>query len=109
LRLATVYWFLLAFHIDATAWTVLAVVAAQMMASLVPLLPGNAGAQQAALVVALSGTSSAATVVGFGIGMQAATGLADILLGMLAVGLVTPGAEIRAAVTGRRRARLARA
>jgi uncharacterized membrane protein YbhN (UPF0104 family) len=107
LRLATVYWFLVAFHMDATPWTVLAVVAAQMMASLVPILPGNAGAQQAALVVALSGTASAATVVGFGIGMQAATGFADILLGMLAVGLVAPASDIRAAVAGRRRARLA--
>ena len=50
-RLATVDFFLVAFHIPATAWTVLLVVAAQVAASLVPLLPGNAGAQQAALVV----------------------------------------------------------
>jgi uncharacterized membrane protein YbhN (UPF0104 family) len=109
LRLATVYWFLRAFHIDATPWTVLIVVAAQMAAALVPLLPGNAGTQQAALVVGLSGTASAATVIGFGVGMQAATGIADVLLGALAVALVAPAGEIRAALAVRRRARLARA
>jgi uncharacterized membrane protein YbhN (UPF0104 family) len=107
LRLATVYWFLVAFHIGATPWTVLVVVAAQMTAALVPVLPGNAGAQQAALVVGLSGSASAATVLGFGVGMQAATGLADLLLGTLAVALVASRAEIRAALG--RRPRLARA
>jgi uncharacterized membrane protein YbhN (UPF0104 family) len=105
LRLATVYWFLVAFHVEATPWTVLLVVAAQMTASLIPLLPGNAGAQQAALVVGLSGTASAATVVGFGVGMQAATGISDLMLGTFAVALVASRAEIRAALA--RRPRLA--
>jgi uncharacterized membrane protein YbhN (UPF0104 family) len=108
LRLATVYWFLVAFHIPATPWTVLLVVAAQMTAALVPLLPGNAGAQQAAMVVALAGWASAASVVAFGIGMQAATGIADVGLGALAVALVAPASEVRAILAGRRR-RLARA
>jgi uncharacterized membrane protein YbhN (UPF0104 family) len=107
LRLATIYWFLVAFHIEATPWTVLVVVAAQMTASLIPLLPGNAGAQQAALVVGLSGTAGAATVVGFGVGMQAATGISDLLLGTFAVALVASRAEMRAALA--RRPRLARA
>ena len=40
-RLAAVYFFLVAFHLPATAWTVLLVVAAQVAASLVPLLPGQ--------------------------------------------------------------------
>jgi uncharacterized membrane protein YbhN (UPF0104 family) len=109
LRLATVYWFLVAFHVAATPWNVLLVIAAQVAGSLLPLLPGNAGAQQAALVVALSGSASAGSVVAFGVGMQAATAIADILLGAIAVGLVAPAAEVRATLAGRRRRRLARA
>ncbi len=106
-RLATVYFFLVAFHIPATAWTVLLVVAAQVAASLVPLLPGNAGAQQAALVVGLAGYATAASVVALGVGMQAATSVIDLLLGALAVGLVTSRDELRRLVRGQRRRRLA--
>jgi uncharacterized membrane protein YbhN (UPF0104 family) len=107
LRLATVYWFLVAFHIPATAWTVLLVVAAQVAGSLIPLLPGNAGAQQAALVVALAGAASTGDVIAFGVGMQAATGIADILVGALAVGLIAKGTEVRSAFASRRADRLA--
>jgi uncharacterized membrane protein YbhN (UPF0104 family) len=107
-RLATVYFFLVAFHIPANAWTVLLVVAAQAAASLVPLLPGNAGAQQAALVVGLAGYATAASVVALGIGMQAATSVIDLLLGGLAVGLIRwEGDELRRLRGGRRRGRLA--
>jgi len=106
-RLATVYFFLVAFHIPATAWTVLLVVAAQVAASLVPLLPGNAGAQQAALVVGLAGYATAASVVALGVGMQAATSVIDLVLGGVAVGLVTSRDELRRLLSGQRRRRLA--
>jgi hypothetical protein len=84
---------------------VLLVVAAQVAASLIPLLPGNAGAQQAALVVGLAGYATAASVVALGVGMQAATGLVDLVLGGLAVGLVTTTGELRTLVRGRQAAR----
>jgi uncharacterized membrane protein YbhN (UPF0104 family) len=107
-RLATVYFFLVAFHIPATAWTVLLVVAAQVAASLVPLLPGNAGAQQAALVVGLAGYATAASVVALGVGMQAATSVIDLLLGGLAVPLIRwESNELRRLLRGPRRSRLA--
>ena len=60
LRLGSVYAFLVAFHVPAAPWTALAVVAAQNVAASVPLLPGNAGTQQAAIGVALAGSASAA-------------------------------------------------
>lgn len=105
LRLGSVYFFLVAFHVPGTAWTVLLVVAAQAAASLIPLLPGNAGAQQAALVVSLAGYATAASVVALGIGMQAATGIVDLVLGGLAVWLVANTGEVRALLRGRRPAR----
>jgi uncharacterized membrane protein YbhN (UPF0104 family) len=104
-RLGSIYFFLVAFHVPGTAWTVLLVVAAQVAASLIPLLPGNAGAQQAALVVGLAGYATAASVVALGVGMQAATGLVDLVLGGLAVGLVTTTGELRTLVRGRQAAR----
>jgi glycosyltransferase 2 family protein len=105
LRLGSVYFFLVAFHVPGTAWTVLLVVAAQAAASLIPLLPGNAGAQQAALVVGLAGYATAASVVALGIGMQAATGIVDLVLGGLAVGLVANTGDLRALLRGRQAAR----
>lgn len=105
LRLGSVYFFLVAFHVPGTAWTVLLVVAAQAAASLIPLLPGNAGAQQAALVVSLAGYATAASVVALGIGMQAATGIVDLVLGGLAVWLVANTGDLRALLRGRRAAR----
>jgi uncharacterized membrane protein YbhN (UPF0104 family) len=80
LRLASVYWFLVAFHVPASLGAALLVVAVQLLAAVVPMTPGGAGSQQALLVVALS-ASAAATVLGFGIGMQAATVLCDLVLG----------------------------
>ena len=85
----------------------LIVVAAQVVASLLPLLPGNAGTTQAALVVGLAGYATAASVVALGVGMQAATSVVDLLLGGLAVGLVTSRDELRRLLGGQRRSRLA--
>jgi uncharacterized membrane protein YbhN (UPF0104 family) len=103
LRIATVYVFLLAFDLPATLWMALVVIAAQNVAAAVPFSPGNAGLQQAAFAVVLTGTASAATVLGFGIGMQAATVLADLSVGAAAVALVAGGADVRAALSTLRR------
>jgi uncharacterized membrane protein YbhN (UPF0104 family) len=80
LRVASVYWFLVAFHVPATLAAALLVVAVQLVVATVPVTPGGAGPQQAILVLALS-ASAAATVLGFGIGMQAATVMSDLVLG----------------------------
>jgi uncharacterized membrane protein YbhN (UPF0104 family) len=99
LRLACVYAFLVAFGLPASLWTVLVVVAAQSVAAAVPLLPGNAGTQQAALAVALAGSATAAGVLAFGFGMQAATSVADLLLGIGAVALVARRGDVGRALS----------
>lgn len=108
LRVACVLVFLLAFHVHATIWTALIVIGAQSVAGVLPVLPGNAGTQQAAFAVALAGTAGTATVLGFGVGMQAATLLADVVAGVAAVGLVAGRADLRAALSTMRRPRLPR-
>jgi Lysylphosphatidylglycerol synthase TM region len=87
LRVGSVYWFLRAFHIHASLGAALVVIAVQLVAAAFPA-PGGAGSQQALLVGALS-ASAAATVLGFGIGMQAATIVADLLLGSASLIAVT--------------------
>ena len=99
LRIACVLVFLLAFHVPATIWTALVVIGAQSVAGALPVVPGNAGTQQAAFAVVLAGTAGAATVLGFGVGMQAATALADVVAGVGAVALVAGGADLRAALS----------
>ena len=108
LRLGAVYTFLLAFHIPAAPWSALVVVAAQSVAASVPLLPGNAGTQQATIGVALAGSASATALLGFGVGMQAATTIADLVLGAAALLLVAERGDLERAhatlrLTGRAR------
>jgi uncharacterized membrane protein YbhN (UPF0104 family) len=98
LRFASVYLFLVAFHVPATLWATILVVAAQHVAALIPLMPGNAGTQQAAIVAALAGTAAAAPALAFGIGMQAATTLVDVLVGATAIAFVAGGPELRRAM-----------
>jgi uncharacterized membrane protein YbhN (UPF0104 family) len=108
LRLGSVYAFLLAFHVPAAPWTALVVVAAQNVAGSVPLLPGNAGTQQAAIGVALAGTASAAALLGFGVGMQASTAAADLVLGAVAVGFVATREDLHGALATLRPGRRSR-
>jgi len=103
LRFAAVYFFLLAFHVGGGLWVVLLVVAAQNLAGLLPLAPGSAGTQQAALALALAGTVGTGAIVGFGVGMQGATTLADVAVGVLAVALVSSWSDVRTALRPSRR------
>ena len=80
LRVASTYWFLVAFHVAASLHAVLLVIAVQLVAGPAPLTPGGAGSQQAILVAALS-PATAPTVLGFGIGTQVSILLADLVLG----------------------------
>ncbi|MCB0873103.1 MAG: flippase-like domain-containing protein [Actinobacteria bacterium] len=92
LRSASIAAFLMAFGLSAAPATVAAVIAAQSTAALLPLLPGNAGTQQAAIGFALVGVATATEAVAFGVGMQAATIVADLAIGAAALPLVATGA-----------------
>ncbi|HEY1516695.1 MAG TPA: lysylphosphatidylglycerol synthase transmembrane domain-containing protein [Solirubrobacteraceae bacterium] len=88
LRVASTYWFLVAFHVPASLHAALLVIAVQLVAGAVPLTPGGAGSQQAILIAALSPTTTS-TVLGFGIGTQVTTMLADLVLGGASLILMT--------------------
>ena len=105
-RLATVYWFLIAFHLNPSIWAVLLVVATQSAVSVLPISPGNAGTQQAAFMVVLASSGSMAAVLGFGVGMQAALVIVDLAIGCVALSAVARrvklGGALRALEPARR-------
>jgi uncharacterized membrane protein YbhN (UPF0104 family) len=87
-RIAGVYFFLAAFHIDTTFRTVVAVLVVQGLSTSLPFTPGGLGAQQAVLVFALAGTASRSAVLSFSVGMQLVTILVNLLLGFGAIALM---------------------
>jgi uncharacterized membrane protein YbhN (UPF0104 family) len=87
-RFATVYFFLRAFHIDATLETALAVIVVQSLATLLPVTPGGVGPQQALLVYVLRGSAPAGAVISFSIGMHVVVTLANVVVGFVAIGLM---------------------
>jgi uncharacterized membrane protein YbhN (UPF0104 family) len=87
-RIASVYFFMRAFHIPATFETVLAVLVVGGLATTMPFTPGGAGTQQAALVFALAGTASSSAVLSFSVGMQLATVIVNVAIGFGAIVLM---------------------
>ena len=87
-RVAAVYFFLAAFHIDTTFRTVIAVLVVQGLSTSLPFTPGGLGAQQAVLVFALAGTASRSAVLSFSVGMQLVTIVVNLVLGFAALALM---------------------
>ena len=87
-RLATVYFFLLAFGLAPTANHVFIVQVVQSVSSALPLTPGGAGTEQALLVFALAGKVSTSSLVAFSVGMQAVLLLFNVVLGFAAIALM---------------------
>src|SRR3954452_5938934 len=79
------YWFFLeAFHIGGSFQNVLLVMSVQTVATLLPLTPGGAGAQQALLVATLVGPGPIA-VLTYSVGQQIAVAAWTVVLGALAL------------------------
>ncbi len=87
-RVASVFFFLRAFHIPATFETVLAVLVVGGLATTLPFTPGGAGTQQAVIVFALSGWASSSAVLSFSVGMQVATVAVNVAIGFGAIVLM---------------------
>jgi uncharacterized membrane protein YbhN (UPF0104 family) len=98
LRVASVFWFLEAFNIPATAETVLAVLVVQGLATTLPFTPGGAGTQQAVLVFALGGAAASSAVLSFSVGMQLATVAVNVAIGFAAIAIMLGTVRWRAHV-----------
>jgi uncharacterized protein (TIRG00374 family) len=80
-RVASMYWFLEAFHIHASVRNALLVVVAGSVSTTLPLTPGGAGTQQALLVFMFRGVAASSAVLSFSVGMQFAVTVANAVVG----------------------------
>ena len=87
-RVAAVFFFLSAFHIDATLSTALSVIVVQSLATLLPFTPGGVGTTQAVLVYVLAGTAASSAILGFSVGMQLVTVAVNVALGFGAIAIM---------------------
>jgi uncharacterized membrane protein YbhN (UPF0104 family) len=86
LRIASVWFFLEAFDIPATARNTMLVLAVQSLSTLLPFTPGGIGTQQGFLAYAFRGTGIPSTrVISFSVGMHIATNAFNAVVGLVAL------------------------
>jgi uncharacterized membrane protein YbhN (UPF0104 family) len=87
-RAASVFFFLRAFHVPATARNVALVMAIQSVSTLLPFTPGGAGTQQGFLVYVFKRVEpqvARTAVLSFSVGMYVATTALNVLIGFAAI------------------------
>jgi uncharacterized protein (TIRG00374 family) len=84
-RLAETFFFLKAFHIDATVHNALIAQVAQSASTALPITPGGIGTEQALLVVVLAGAASKTALVAFSVGVKLTVTVANIVVGFTAL------------------------
>lgn len=93
------YWLMLeAFRIPASLRAAVLVLAAQIIAAVVPFTPGGAGAVQALLVVIFAGAASGDTVAAFSVGQQIAVVAFTLALGFVAMAAIFRYRSFRALI-----------
>ena len=84
-RVGSTFFFLRAFHVDATVETTMAVLVVQGLSTMLPFTPGGAGTQQAVLVFSLGGAASRSTILAFSFGQQLVITTVNVALGFGAI------------------------
>ncbi|MGZ4389792.1 MAG: lysylphosphatidylglycerol synthase transmembrane domain-containing protein [Gaiellaceae bacterium] len=82
-RVAETFFFLRAFHVDATVHNALIAQVAQSASTALPITPGGIGTEQALLVVVLAGTASKTALVALSVGMKLTVSVANVIIGFL--------------------------
>jgi glycosyltransferase 2 family protein len=99
LRLATVYFFLRAFHIPATAENAVFVQVAQSLSAVLPLTPAGIGTEQALLAYVLSGAASTTALLSFSVGMRLVLVTVNVVVGFTAIALMLRTLDWRSVVS----------
>ena len=88
-RLASLYFFLKAFHVHASIHNALLAQVVDSLATLFPATPGGAGTKQGLIVYLFRGSAISRTaLLAFSVGMNIAITVANLVMGMLAIGLM---------------------
>jgi uncharacterized membrane protein YbhN (UPF0104 family) len=85
LRLATIYFFLRAFHVPATYANVLRVQVTQSLSTIVPLTPAGIGTEQVLIVYVLAGQASRSALLSLSVGMKTILATLSLLIGLTAL------------------------
>jgi uncharacterized membrane protein YbhN (UPF0104 family) len=88
LRIAALYFFLEAFRVQATIHNALLVLVVDSLSTLFPATPGGAGTKQGLTEFLLHGRASHTLLLAFSVGMNIAITIANLVLGLIAIGLM---------------------
>ena len=84
-RIASLFFFLRAFHVKATVHNALLGQVADSLSTLLPFSPGGAGTKQGFLVAILHGQASTSRLLAFSIGIYLVVTIVNVVLGAIAV------------------------
>jgi uncharacterized protein (TIRG00374 family) len=85
LRLAIVFFALLAFHMPASLHNSLLAQGTSNLATLLPISPSGIGTEQALLVTVLHGVASSSMIIAYSVGTRIVTSLINVVLGFGAI------------------------
>jgi uncharacterized membrane protein YbhN (UPF0104 family) len=85
LRIASLYFFLEAFHVTATVHNALLAQVVDSLSTLLPFSPGGAGTKQGLLVYVLSGEAPASQLLAFSVGQYVAVTIFNVVIGAIAI------------------------
>src|SRR5439155_7856878 len=84
-RIASLYWFLRAFHVHATLHNALLAQVVDSLSTLLPISPGGAGTKQGFLVVILHGQAWSSRLLAFSVGTYVVVSLFYVVIGAIAI------------------------
>jgi uncharacterized membrane protein YbhN (UPF0104 family) len=99
LRLATVFFFLRAFHVPATVENALLVQVTQSLSAILPLTPAGIGTEQALIAYVLAGKASTSALLSLSVGMRLVLIAINVLIGFTAIALMLRTLDWRSVVT----------
>ena len=104
LRIATVYFFLLAFDVHADLHNALLGQVANSLSTILPISPGGIGTEQALIVYVLSGEAAASDLLSLSVGMRLTLTVVNVAVGFVALFLMLRTFRFRRLVASERAA-----
>jgi glycosyltransferase 2 family protein len=102
LRITTVYFFLLAFDVEADLHNALLGQVANSLATVLPISPGGIGTEQALIVYVLSGEAASSDLLSLSVGMRLTLTVVNVVLGFAALFLMLRTFRFRRVVASER-------
>jgi uncharacterized membrane protein YbhN (UPF0104 family) len=94
-RIASLYWFLRAFHVTATVHNALLAQVVDSLSTLLPFSPGGAGTKQGLLVYVLNGEAASSRLLALSVGMYVAVTIFNVVIGAIAIFLMLRTLRLR--------------